>query len=156
MGDNFNFDIFQQIYCLSFVAGSVGSMEGSEATLQAKMKQALAKTLPELTGSWTLSWGPRVYKEQTPESSKGGPDNVWFAAVDDTQKVCVVAIASTACNSPADLHQDLDVTHVVEFNTWVKLWSPQGILSLHVPLRTQTSVLSLPTALKELAMACGI
>ncbi len=66
MGDNFNFDIFQQIYCLSFVAGSVGSMEGSEATLQAKMKQALAKTLPELTGSWTLSWGPRVYKEQTP------------------------------------------------------------------------------------------
>ncbi|KAI0904520.1 hypothetical protein F4823DRAFT_567633 [Ustulina deusta] len=126
MGDNFNFDIFQQIYCLSFLTGSVGGHEAPEATLQAILKEFLTETLPQLTGSWTLSWGPRVYKE-IPESPEGGPDNVWFAAVDDIQKVCVVAIAGTASNSLADIHQDLDVSNVVEFNTWVKLWSPQGI-----------------------------
>ncbi|KAI8946621.1 hypothetical protein F4801DRAFT_563819 [Xylaria longipes] len=127
MGDPYNYDLFQQIYCLSMATGIVSNYEGPEATLQAMLKQALNKVLPQLTGNWSLSWGPRVYKETNQDSTEGGPDNVWFAAVDDTQKVCVFAIAGTASNSWADIYQDFNVREVVDFNAWVKLWSPQGI-----------------------------
>ncbi|KAJ2988461.1 hypothetical protein NUW58_g3967 [Xylaria curta] len=125
--DDFNYNLFQQIYCLSMASNIVGKTEGTEANLQAAMKQALNQKLPILTGSWALSWGPRVYQEQDPDSPKGGPDNAWFAAVDDTQKICVVAIAGTASNSDVDLHQDIDVKDVVNFNAWVDQWSAQGI-----------------------------
>ncbi|KAI0427982.1 hypothetical protein F5Y09DRAFT_349944 [Xylaria sp. FL1042] len=126
MGDPYNYDIFQQIYCLCMATGAVGNIIDSEENLQAALKKALDEHLPELSGSWTISWGPRVYQEQTPDSL-GGPDNVWFAAVDDTQKVCVVAIAGTASNSLVDIHEDLDISDVVDFDYWVEQWSLQGI-----------------------------
>ncbi|KAI0555812.1 hypothetical protein F4679DRAFT_6327 [Xylaria curta] len=127
MDDPYHYNIFQQIYCLSMATGIVSNNQGPEAVLQAALKESLNQVLPQLTGNWAISWGPRVYKEKNQDSAEGGPDNVWFAAIDDTQKVCVVAIAGTASNSWADIYQDFNVYEVVKFNDWVKLWSSEGI-----------------------------
>ncbi|KAI0977643.1 hypothetical protein F4678DRAFT_413627 [Xylaria arbuscula] len=148
MAKDFNYNLFQQIYCLSMVTGIVGKVEGPEADLQAQMKQKLSELLPSLTGSWSITWGPRVYQVENPESDKGGPDNVWFAAVDDTQKVCVVAIAGTASNSDADIHQDVDVAEVVDFNAWIKLWSPQDIPKPTVSSLNENSDFTIPYCAK--------
>ncbi|KAI1655550.1 hypothetical protein F4813DRAFT_398148 [Daldinia decipiens] len=122
----FDYNLFQQIYCLSMATGVVSNKEDTEANLQAALKKTLDDTLPRLTGAWSISWGPRVFKEK-PDESKGGPDNVWFAVIDHTQKVCAVAIAGTASNSISDLWQDFNVGAVVDFEAWVGSWSSQGI-----------------------------
>ncbi|KAI0467804.1 hypothetical protein F4859DRAFT_517672 [Xylaria cf. heliscus] len=127
MGDTFNYNLFQQIYCLSFSTGIISNSQGLEEDLQATLKEALDNLLPQLTGNWAISWGPRVFKKEHRHPAKGGPDNVWFAAVDDIQKFCIVAIAGTAVNSLESIYQDLNVVQVVDFNAWVDLWSPEGI-----------------------------
>ncbi|KAI0097366.1 hypothetical protein GGR51DRAFT_566575 [Nemania sp. FL0031] len=124
--DRYNYDLFQQIYCLSFCANFV-DWHGSEETLQTALRQTLDEALPNLTGNWTVSWGPRVYKKYSPESEDSPPDNTWFAAVDDTQKVCVVAIAGTVITSVQDLYQNFDVLEVVDFDDWVSQWSFEDI-----------------------------
>ncbi|KAF3059699.1 hypothetical protein GL218_04672 [Daldinia childiae] len=121
-----DYDLFQQIYCLSFASNLVSSTEGTEANLQAALEEILEDILPRLIGTWSISWGPRVFKEK-PDEPKGGPDNVWFAAINDIDKVCAVSIAGTAKNSDADITQDLNVTEVVDFDVWVESWSSQGI-----------------------------
>ncbi|KAI0457204.1 hypothetical protein F5B21DRAFT_464717 [Xylaria acuta] len=122
-----HYNLFQQLYCLSMVPNLVAAHQGSEEALQDALKKSLNELLPQLPGNWSISWGPRVYKVKRKDPSKGGPDNVWLAAVDETQKICVVAIAGTALNSLADIYQDLWVHKVVDFNAWVDQWSPQGI-----------------------------
>ncbi|KAI0205628.1 hypothetical protein F4808DRAFT_239716 [Astrocystis sublimbata] len=127
MSDQFDYDLFQQIFCLSMATGIVSDQQGPEAVLQNAMKKSLTKALPKLPGKWSISWGPRILKEKNKESEKGGPDNVWFAAVEETQRICVVAIAGTASNSWADIYQDFDVWAVVNFDEWVQQWSSAGI-----------------------------
>ncbi|KAH9986837.1 hypothetical protein F4779DRAFT_624249 [Xylariaceae sp. FL0662B] len=122
-----NYNLFQEIYCFSVASGAVSKREGSDESLEEAMEQALNETLPCLPGSWSISWGPRVFKEQNPDSFSGGPDNVWFAAVDETRKVCVTAIAGTAYHSRADIIQDLAIFKVVDFNAWVEQWSSDDI-----------------------------
>ncbi|KAI2773234.1 hypothetical protein F4815DRAFT_488356 [Daldinia loculata] len=122
----FDYNLFQQIYCLSMVTGVVSNKKDTETNLQDALKKTLDDILPRLTGAWSISWGPRVFKEK-PDESEGGPDNVWFAAIDHTQKVCAVAIAGTAANSISDLWQDFNVGAVVDFEDWVESWSSQGI-----------------------------
>ncbi|KAI0548417.1 hypothetical protein F4679DRAFT_574201 [Xylaria curta] len=121
------YNLFQQIYCLSVAANIVSQHEGSEETLQNAMKQSLDKVLPVLSGDWAVSWGPRVFKARNKDLPGGGPDNVWFAAVSQSQKVCVVAIAGTSPNSWADMQQNFGTHKVVDFNAWVEQWSPEGI-----------------------------
>ncbi|OTB05989.1 hypothetical protein M426DRAFT_10125 [Hypoxylon sp. CI-4A] len=116
-------NLFQQLYCLSMVSNVVSQSQGSEQELERKMKQELDEGLPKLPGQWVTSWGPRVFKEKNPTSSEGGPDNVWYAAVEKTRKICVVSISGTARNSLADIVQDILVQEVVDFNAWVKQWS---------------------------------
>ncbi|KAI1442919.1 hypothetical protein F5Y02DRAFT_420523 [Annulohypoxylon stygium] len=123
----FDYNLFQQIYCLSFASNIVSGFEGSEKDLEKRMKEALNKVLPCLPGDWVISWGPRVFKKDDPNSSCGPPDNVWFAAVSEAQKTCVTAIAGTAHGSTAAIIQDLDVYKVVDFNAWVEEWSPSEI-----------------------------
>ncbi|KAI1495903.1 hypothetical protein F5X99DRAFT_402064 [Biscogniauxia marginata] len=158
MGD-YDFNIFQQIYCLSMMTGFVSKQTGSEQFLQDKLKECLDEALPELPGSWSISWGPRVYQELNPEeedksdeSDKRGPDNVWFAAVDDTQKVCVVAIAGTASNSDADIYQDITVSKVVDFDAWVELWSLYGIPEPYQSAPTQETASTLPFCAKGICV----
>ncbi|KAI0874740.1 hypothetical protein GGS24DRAFT_500450 [Hypoxylon argillaceum] len=127
MGEQYDYDLFQQIYCLSMITGIVSNKHGSEETLENAMKQALGEALPHLKGNWNVSWGPRVYQENDPYSDFGGPDNVWFAAIDETQKICVVAIAGTVFTQWADIYQDFNIIHVVNFSDWVKRWTPEGI-----------------------------
>ncbi|KAI0846279.1 hypothetical protein F5Y00DRAFT_272090 [Daldinia vernicosa] len=122
----FDYNIFQQIYCLSFSSGLVSNKKGTETNLQDALKIALGDTLPRLPGDWSISWGPRVFKEK-PDDPATGPDNTWFAAISRTQKVCAVAIAGTASNSIPDLLQDVNVYAVVDFDAWVDSWSSQGI-----------------------------
>ncbi|KAI1194026.1 hypothetical protein F5X97DRAFT_338231 [Nemania serpens] len=125
MGDKWNYNLFQQIYCFSMITGIVGEIKASEQELQDAMIATFNEVVPGLSGSWTISWGPRVYKEE--DKPDTGPDNVWFAAIDETQKICVVAIAGTQSNSVPDLYQDFDVIEVVDFNAWVGQWSKDGI-----------------------------
>ncbi|KAI1825053.1 hypothetical protein F4861DRAFT_503791 [Xylaria intraflava] len=127
MADEYGYNLFQQIYCLSMATGIVSNKKGSEKALQDAMIECLDQALLGLSGDWALSWGPRVYKEKNKDSDEGGPDNVWFAAIDHNQKVCVLAIAGTADGSWADIWQDFDVHEVVDFNAWVNLWSPNEI-----------------------------
>ncbi|KAH8165089.1 hypothetical protein CIB48_g3149 [Xylaria polymorpha] len=148
MTDPYNYNLFQQIYCLSFATGAVGNQQDTEANIQAALKESLKKTLPKLTGNWALSWGPRIFKEEREDPAKGGPDNAWYAAVDDTQKVCVLAIAGTADNSWADIYQDFNVIEVVDFDAWVKLWSLQGIPGPETYDRLQVNDSTLPLCAK--------
>ncbi|KAI1392095.1 uncharacterized protein F4822DRAFT_389616 [Hypoxylon trugodes] len=128
MDSQLNYNLFQQSYCLSVAANIASHHEGTEETLENEMKQTLNQTLPTLPGKWEVTWGPRVIKEQNkPDSPKGGPDNVWYAATDETQKICVVAIAGTAHKSWVDWLQNLAIQEVVDFNAWVDQWSSDGI-----------------------------
>lgn len=120
----------QQVYGLSLAANSVGKLSGSESYLQGLMEQALREKLPKLAGNWKVTWGPKVYK---PYSWDLGPLNVWYVAVSEEQKLCVVAIAGTAAKSVKAWNEiNLDVSVVVDFNNWVNTWSstidsPAGI-----------------------------
>ncbi|KAI0896540.1 hypothetical protein F4806DRAFT_508407 [Annulohypoxylon nitens] len=122
----FDYNLFQEIYCLSFASNIVSGIEGSEKDLEETMKEALNNVLRCLPGGWVVSWGPRVFKNDS-NSSCGPPDNVWFAAVSEAQKICVTAIAGTAHGSTADIIQNLDVYKVVDFNAWVEEWSQSEI-----------------------------
>ncbi|KAI1116577.1 hypothetical protein F5Y14DRAFT_449089 [Nemania sp. NC0429] len=124
MGDQWGFNLFQQIYCFSMMTGIVSGHKGSEQELQDAMITIFNDKVPGLTGNWTISWGPRVFKEK--KDPKYGPDNVWFAAIDEKQKICVVAIAGTQADSGPDIYQDIDVVEVVDFNAWVGQWSQHG------------------------------
>lgn len=141
------------------MTGLVSNQTGPEQILQDKLKECLDEALPKLPGSWSISWGPRVYQELNPEdedtgdeSDKRGPDNVWFAAVDNTQMVCVIAIAGTASNSDADIYQDLAVSEVVNFDAWVELWSPAGIPEPHQSAPTEETASTLPFCAKGICV----
>lgn len=119
----FDYTQTQQLYCLGFAAGAAGDYKDTEQGLQARLKNALDHLLPTLSGSWALSWGPQVYKKH-PDDDTHGPDCSWFAAEDDSQKLCVVAIAGTAAASEMALRElNCAVHHVVDFDAWVKSWS---------------------------------
>ncbi|KXJ88156.1 hypothetical protein Micbo1qcDRAFT_214784 [Microdochium bolleyi] len=118
---DFNFNLSQQVYCLSSASNAVGSMRGTEADLQTAMDTALASELPRITGDWQKSWGPRVYKRDP--KLRGAAENVWFAAVSESQKTVVVAVAGTAPVSIQDWLDDMDVKKVVNFDSWIAQWS---------------------------------
>jgi len=117
---------FQQLYCLSAASNAVGQMKGTEADLQKAMNQTLAEYIPQLTGSWKVTWGPCVFKSD-PNDSTMGPDNAWFAAEDDTQKLCVIAVAGTSPSSKPGWNIDIDVQNVGDFTAWTNTWHSQGI-----------------------------
>ncbi|KAI1814730.1 hypothetical protein GGS20DRAFT_395421 [Poronia punctata] len=119
----FDYNLFQQMYCLSMVSGIVSGVQGPEQDLQKIMKDTLKAKLQNLPGNWKITFGPRVFKWRNKCTNVGGPDNVWFAAVDDQKNVCV-SIAGTQDNSIADIFQDLAVWEVVDFNNWVGKCSP--------------------------------
>ncbi|KAJ1333152.1 Lipase (class 3) [Microdochium nivale] len=121
---DFNFNLSQQVYCLSSASNAVGSMRGTEADLQTAMDTALASELPKITGGWQKSWGPRVYKQKA--WLPGAAENVWFAAVSESQSTVVVAVSGTAPVSIQDWLDDMDVEKVVNFDAWVAQW-PTGI-----------------------------
>ncbi|KAJ8116874.1 hypothetical protein ONZ43_g4342 [Nemania bipapillata] len=108
------------------------------------MIKTLDEALPTLSGHWSLSWGPRVYRENNPSSETGGPDNVWYAAIDDTQKICVVAIAGTVFTQWADIYQDFNVLHVVNFNDWVGQWSTENIPRPQASIPNKIESITLP------------
>ena len=117
---------FQQLYCLSAASNAVGTLTGTEADLQAAMNTTLTKYIPQLTGSWKVTWGPRVFKSD-PNNTTMGPDNAWFAAIDETQELCVVAVAGTSGSSIPGWCIDFNVNNVVDFTAWTSTWSSQGI-----------------------------
>lgn len=120
------YDQFQQYYCLNAAANAVGKMKATEATLQNSMYTVLTNSLPKLTGGWQLSFGPRVYKKQ--DGPNTGPDNAWYAAVSDSQKICVVAVAGTSLNSPQGwVNIDFGVNQVVDFAAWTDNWYAKGV-----------------------------
>lgn len=119
-------DLFQQYYCLNAAANAVGKQQGHTADLQNAMYKVLNNSLSSLTGGWQLSFGPRVYKKN--DSASTGPDNAWYAAVSDSQKICVVAIAGTSLASPQGWCAiDFGVGRVVDFGAWTANWSAKSI-----------------------------
>ncbi|KAK7908872.1 hypothetical protein PG985_016175 [Apiospora marii] len=119
----FDYTQTQQLYCLGFAAGAAGDYKDTEKNLQARLNNALDNLLPTLPGNWALSWGPKVYKKH-PDDDTHGPDCAWFAAENDSQKLCVVAIAGTAAASEMALRElNCAVDHVVDFGAWVRSWS---------------------------------
>ncbi|KAI0535031.1 hypothetical protein GGR58DRAFT_519709 [Xylaria digitata] len=127
MADEYNYNLFQQIHCLSMLTGIVSKKKDTEKNIQDALEQSLEQALPQLSGSWSISWGPRVFKKRDDESPKKALDNAWSAAIDHTQMVCVVSIAGTASDSLEELAQNFQVDEVVDFNAWVKMWSSEGI-----------------------------
>ncbi|KAI0417747.1 hypothetical protein F5X98DRAFT_132675 [Xylaria grammica] len=119
------YNLFQQIYILSMITGLASDVKDTEQNIQDRLEQCLQGTLPKLACTWKLSWGPRVFKKvDDPEKQL---DNAWFAVVDHTKNICVLAIAGTASDSMEEWFENLRVNEVVDFNAWVKLWSTQGI-----------------------------
>lgn len=129
-------DIYQQIFALSAASNGVGGLNGDENTLQKALQDGLSKKIGPNTplSSWTVQWGPRVWKNQ-PSDSNTGPDNVWFAAVcpqlafaDGKFDTCVVAIAGTASGTDKSFSsygwhvEDFNVGEVQDFSEWVKSW----------------------------------
>lgn len=133
-------NIYQQIFALSAASNGVGQVNGAEDTLQKGLQEGLSKKIGPNTplSSWTIQWGPRVWKHQ-PADSNTGPDNVWFAAVcpqlafsDGNFDTCVVAIAGTASGTDKGftsydwLVEDFNVGNVQDFSKWVKSWKATG------------------------------
>lgn len=126
---------YQQIYALSAASNGVGGLNGTQTKLQRALQAALATKLGpgSVLNSWTLRWGPRVWKVDANDSNTG-PDNVWFAAVcpqlafaDGNFDTCVVAIAGTA-TSGEGLNfdwktEDFGVNQVQDFCQWVESWT---------------------------------
>jgi hypothetical protein len=126
---SFDYSSFQQLYALSSLSNAIGDLTGTEAALQSAMESLVDEFLPQINGkAWDLTWGPRVYKND-PKNSTTGPDNVWFATADDSQKVVVVSIAGTAPCSWEDWLQDLDITSAVDFVDWSTSWSASGVIT---------------------------
>ncbi|KAH0562178.1 hypothetical protein GP486_003122 [Trichoglossum hirsutum] len=122
------YNFYQQLYCLSVVSNAVTKLSGTPQALQAAMEKALQSNIPDLPGNWNVTWGPTVLK--TSPDLNVGADNVWFVAVSDTQKACVVAVAGTATTttrgSPGWII-DMDVENVVDFEAWTDTWTIQSI-----------------------------
>lgn len=129
-------NIYQQIFGLSAASNGVGQHNGAEDTLQKALQEGLSKQIGPNTplSSWTIQWGPRVWKSQ-PSDSNTGPDNVWFAAVcpqlafaDGKFDTCVVAIAGTASGTDKGFTsydwrvEDFNVGQVQDFSEWVSNW----------------------------------
>ena len=127
MPHTYDYNPAQQIYCLSAASNAAGSTAGTQQKLQAAMKTVLQDTLPELSGDWEVSWGPKVYCKQ-PDNDKGYVDNVWFAAASESQKRVVVAIAGTAPPSIDDLLQDVDVFEGVDLGAWYGTWKDDDVV----------------------------
>jgi len=150
MPPKFDFNTSQQVYCLSSASNAVGSKKGTQADLQQAMDDALSSKLPQITGDWQVSWGPRVYK---PDPEECGPvENVWFAAVSEAQKLVVVAVSGTAPPSIKDWLDDLDVESVVDFGDWVKNWSTSSSPAEGVPAPTVDAA---PNTIKNSYIAHG-
>ncbi|KAH8648541.1 hypothetical protein BX600DRAFT_530279 [Xylariales sp. PMI_506] len=119
-----HYNEFQTFYCLSLAANVAGASSGTEADLQDALDEGLRRYLPELAGSWEVTWGPRVLKTN-PLWPLGGPLNAWYAAVDQQTRTCVVAIAGTAIHSlEAWNNLNFAVDKVVDWNQWTQTWSP--------------------------------
>ncbi|GAW17567.1 hypothetical protein ANO14919_070250 [Xylariales sp. No.14919] len=119
------YNLFQQIYILSMITGLASDVKDTEQNIQDRLEKCLQGTLPKLACTWKLSWGPRVFKKvDDPEQQL---DNAWYAAIDHTKNICVVAIAGTASSSMEELIENFRVNEVVDFNAWVGGWSTEGI-----------------------------
>lgn len=129
---------YEQIYALSAASNGVGGLNGTQAKLQQALQAALATTLGpgSALSSWTIQWGPRVWKA-SPDDSNTGPENVWFAAVcpqlafsDGNFDTCVVAIAGTAtsgeCLNYEWKNEDFGVNQIQNFTEWVKSWTAKS------------------------------
>lgn len=117
----FEYNQFQQFYALSSASNAVGSTHGTEKDLQDAMDETLKTHIPQLDGGWEVTWGPRVYKSD-PTDTTMGPDNAWFAAVSEKQRICVVAVAGTSATSKPGWWIDFDVENVVDFADWTSTW----------------------------------
>lgn len=120
------YDLSQQLYCLNAAANAVGQKQEDEQSLETAMNIALNTYIPQLTGNWKVTWGPRVFKSK-PNVTTSGPENAWFAAEDADQKICVIAVAGTSGSSIKAWFTDFDVTKVVDFTAWSKSWPSKGI-----------------------------
>lgn len=126
---------YEQIYALSTASNGAGGLNGTQTKLQQSLQAAFAATVSpgSALSSWTIEWGPRVWKVN-PDDTTTGPDNVWFAAVcpqlvfaDGNFDTCVVAIAGTAtageCLNYDWKTEDFGVNQIQDFNEWVDSWT---------------------------------
>lgn len=120
-------DEWTKLYTLSFFSGAVGNMVGTQACLQKAIDDVLPGEIQKLESNWALSWGPRVYKRD-PEDVLFGPDNVWYAAANESEKLVLVAVAGTAAKSEQGwLVIDGDVRQTVDFKKWIATWTLNDI-----------------------------
>ncbi|KAI0162450.1 hypothetical protein BJ166DRAFT_612223 [Pestalotiopsis sp. NC0098] len=120
-------DGWTKLYTLSFFSGAVGNMVGTQASLQNAIDDVLPGEIQKLDSNWALSWGPRVYKRD-PEDVIFGPDNVWYAAANESEKLILVAVAGTAAKSEQGwLVIDGDVRQTVDFQKWIATWTSDAI-----------------------------
>lgn len=68
-----------------------------------------------------MTWGPKVVVKY------GAPENVWYVATSETQKLCVVAIAGTAAFSLKGWQDDINVSKIVDFDKWTDKWTASSI-----------------------------
>ncbi|KXJ86404.1 hypothetical protein Micbo1qcDRAFT_179938 [Microdochium bolleyi] len=122
MSNTYEYNLAQQFYALSAASNGVGLCKGPADQLRDKLALALKQTLPNMSGGWTVSWGPYVHK---PRIAKY-PQNVWYAAVSESQKYVVVSVAGTAPDSLPAWFNNLDVARVVDFAAWTDAWRQSG------------------------------
>ena len=119
---SYDYNFFQQLYCLNAVANAAGKATGNVEKLRKTIKSALDKKIPKLPGNWTVTWGPGIFKKD--DKPGQGPDNACFVA--QSGKTCVVAVAGTAIYSKEGIFIDIDVDNTVDYKKWLSLWNPQS------------------------------
>ncbi|ETS79360.1 hypothetical protein PFICI_09213 [Pestalotiopsis fici W106-1] len=120
-------DEWIKLYTLSLFSNAVANRQGTEAALQQCMEDILPSEIENLDNSWALSWGPRVYKKNKLDIHNG-PDNVWYAAVNESEKVVVVAVAGTSTKSLQGwVIIDFNVAQTVDFEEWTGTWTSDEI-----------------------------
>ena len=80
--EKYNYDIYQQAYCLSILSNCVGGERDTASTLEDLLATRVQKFIGEIPGEWKVAYGPCVYKtdEKPWEGKVQGPENAWFAA----------------------------------------------------------------------------
>ncbi|KAF4564087.1 hypothetical protein EYR36_003338 [Pleurotus pulmonarius] len=121
-----SYNIHQQIFSLSLASGIATGCVGTQADLQQKMDESLQPAINNLNmGPWRVVWGPAVWK-LNPDDTSSAADHTFYVARNsladwgnrDFWNTYVVAIAGTATNSDVNLHEDVDINQIVDFQTF--------------------------------------
>ena len=126
-----SFDLWQQVFTLSYMANAAGSETGEAATIAADLDKKLdnffgSDTTQAAIGDWSIVWGPVVFEHDPGPNSYA--DNAMYVATNADNTQYVVALAATNSHSKYDWEEeDFDVETTVAWAEAFPSLQPYGV-----------------------------